>query len=360
MSILAPRSKLSSAEPSCSQTQAPDLSLVLLPVLLFVSLAFAARHFLIGFFIKSGGAALLTGQCPPNPGPYSVRYVGLGPIDGLLCILVAFFQSSFDPTTFPFAADFASSWATPIALTFVEAARSGCCSFLAFPAIMGLLCQIQGAGFIFPLFWLELILAGHTSLNRVAARIDQARAEATLFAVLAGFALPTALMLILQDPVVTAAWQFFPAWMWVARAAHLFIRPSSRHNTSGYWTVQATFIFTFITSAISHIAAILAIKDLNLLRDLYVPPIVPPDPATTNLQLATHVFFQWDAVFTMGSSLLGTLWFARNAKQVFLITLWNVIATVVVGPGAAVSGVLLWRERALNGAPEEPEVSKKE
>jgi hypothetical protein len=225
---------------------------------------------------------------------------------------------------------------------------------------VGLIYQLQGAGFTFPLFWLALILSGHTRLNRVASRIDQARAEAALFAVLAGYALPTALMLILQDPVVTAAWQFFPAWMWMAQAAHLFIRPSSRYNTSGYWTVQATFIFTFIASAISHVAAIWAIMDLTLLKDLYVPPIVPPDPATTNLQLATHVFFQWDAVFTMGPSLLGTLWFARHAKQVALITLWNVIATVVFGPGAAVSGVLLWREWALNGAPEEPKVSKKE
>ena len=321
-------------------------------------MAFAARHFLIGFLVKSGGAALLNGQCPPNPGPYSVRYVGLGPIDDLLCILVAFFQSSFDPTTFPFAADFAASWATPVALTFVEAARSGRSPLLAFPAIVGVIYQLQGAGFTFPLFWLALILSGHTRLNRVAARIDQAKAEAALFAVLAGFALPTALMLILQDSVVTAAWQFFPAWMSVAQATHLFIRPSSRFNTSGYWTVQAIYVFTFIASAISHIAAIWAIKDLALLRDLYVPPIVPPDPATTKLQLATHVFFQWDAVFTMGSSLLGTFWFARNAKQVVLIALWNVIATVVVGPGAAVSGVLLWREWALNGAPEE--VLKKE
>ncbi|KAI0282169.1 hypothetical protein BGY98DRAFT_956072 [Russula aff. rugulosa BPL654] len=237
--------------------------------------------FLIGLLIKTGGAALLTDQCPRT------------------------------------LQHFAASWATPVALTFVEAARSGCSWLLAFPAIVGLFYQLQGAGFTFPLFW-----------------IDQARAKAALFAVLAGYALPTALMLILQDPVVTAAWQFFPAWMWVAQAAHLFIRPSSHYNTSGYWTVQAT--------------------------DLYVPPIVPPDPATTNLQLAAHVFFQWDAVFTMGPSLLGTLRFARNAKQVVLITLWNVIATVVVGPGAAVSGVLLWREWALNGAPEEPKVSKEE
>ena len=250
----------------------------------------------------------------------------------------------------------------PIALTFVEAARSGRSSFLAFPAIVGLLCQIQSAGFTFPLFWAALILSGHTRLDHVAARIDQARAEATLFAVLAGYALPAALMLILQNPVVTAAWQIFPVWMWMARATYLFIRPSSRrsarYNTpSGYWAVQTTFIFAFIVSAISHIAVIRAANDLTLLRDLYVPPIAPPDPVTTTLQLAVHVTLQWDNVFTLGSCLLGTLWFARNAKQTVLIALWNAIATVVVGPGAAVSGVLLWRERALNGAREE--VSKK-
>jgi hypothetical protein len=251
--------------------------------------------------------------------------------------------------------DFLVSLSGPIAYTFVEAARPGRSTLLAFPAIMGLILQFQGPGFTFPLFWLALILSGQTRLDRVAARIDQPRAEATLFAVLVGYALPTALMLILQDTFTTAAWQFFPAWMWLARAAYLFIRPSSRHNnTSGYWTIQATFIFTFIISAISHIAVIRGVKDLTLLRDLYVPPIVP---ATTSLEQAGHVTSQWDHVFTMGSSLLGTLWFARDAKQTILIALWNVIVSVVVGPSAAVSGILLWREWALNGVREE--VSKK-
>ena len=242
---------------------------------------------------------------------------------------------------------------TPVALTFVEAARSGRSTLLAFPLIAGLFYQIQSAGLVFPLFWLALILSGHARLDHVAARIDRARAEATLFAVLAGYALPTALMLILQDPMVTAAWYLLPAWMWIAQAAYIFVRPSSssssRYNTSGYRAVQTTFIFTFITSAISHISVIWAVKDVTLLRGLYVPPIVPVDPATTDLKLAVRVTLQWDNVFTLGSSLLGTLWFARNAKQTVLIALWNVVATVVVGPGAAVSGVLLWREWALNG-----------
>jgi len=307
----------------------------------------------LGNFEKAG--ALLSSQCRPNAGPNYVRYFGLGPIDEILCLFVTFYRSSFDPAIFPYTTAYWASLSGPIACSLVEAARTGRSTLLAFPAIMSLVYHLQGAGFAFPLFWLAFILFGHTRLDRVAARIDQPRAEAARFAVLAGYALPTVLMLILQDPFTTAVCQFLPVWLWMTRAAYLFIRPASRYNnTSGYWAVQTTFIFTFIASAITHIAIILAVKDLTLLRDLYVPA---PDPATTNVQLVVHETLQWDGIIALGSSLLGTLWFARNARQVILITLWNVIATAIVGPGAALSGVLLWREWALNGAPEE--VSKK-
>ncbi|KAI0306754.1 hypothetical protein B0F90DRAFT_1814595 [Multifurca ochricompacta] len=322
----------------------------LVPVLLFTSTAYSAHHFLISHLIKSGGLALLQAQCPPNPGPYNIQYIGFGPIDSLLCLLITFFQSNFDPETFIFNANFMASWSTLIALTFVEAVRSRRSTVLAFPVILGLFYQTQGAGVIFPLFWLALILSGHTRMERVAARIDQANAEATLFAVLIGFAVPSALLLILQDPVVTALWQFFPIWMWAAQIGHLFFRPSSRFYTSGYWTVQATFALTFTLSAISHIAAICTTREnLALLKRLYVPPILPLDPEMADLQLITRAFLQWDSIFTFGSSLVGTLWFATNVKQAALVALWNAIATVAVGPGAAVSGVLIWREWRLNG-----------
>jgi hypothetical protein len=325
-----------------------------LPILVFISLAYGAHHFLFGHINKSGGGLLLAAQCPPNPGPYNMRYTGLGPIDDFLCLLVAFFQTNLDSDTVPFSADFLASLAAPVALTFIEPSRSRRSTALTFPLVLGVLYQTKGGGIGFPLFWLALIFSGHNRLEPVAARIDQAKAEATLFALLAGYALPSALLITLQDPIVTAAWQFFPLWMWGAKAGHLFIRPSSRHNTSGYWTVQATFIFTFAMSAISHIAALsVTADDPAFLAHLYVPPISPPDPATITLQLATHVFLQWDAVFTMGSSLLGTVWFANNAKQAVLIALWDVIASVIVGPGAAVSAVLIWREWRLNGVPEE-------
>lgn len=288
-----------------------------------------------------------------------MRYTGLGPPDSIICILVAFFQSNMDSEYLPFSADFLASWSSLVALTFVESTRSGRSTILAFPATMGLFYQTQGAGFVFPLFWLALILSGHTRMSPAAARIDQANAEAALFAVLIGFAVPSVIFLTLQDPVVTALWNFFPFWMWLAQTGHLFFRPSSRFHTSGYWTVQATFIFTFISSAISHVSVIWPAKDnLVLLRSLYVPPISPPDPATTSLQLATHVFLQWDYIFTMGSGLIGSLWLASNVRQAASVALWNVIATMVVGPGAAMSGVLLWREWKLNG--ESGESSKKQ
>jgi hypothetical protein len=328
-----------------------------LPAILFISLSYGASHFLFGHINASGGGALLAAQCPPNPGPYNARYVGVGPIDDFLCILVAFFQTNLEePSTLPFTGDFLSSFATPVALTFIEPSRAGRSLALASPLALGVLYQIRGGGFCFPIFWLAFILSGHHRLKRgaAAARIDQAKAEATLFAVLIGYALLSALLFTMQDPMVTALWQFFPLWMWAAKAGHLFFRPSWRYNTSGYLTVQATFIFTFVMSAISHIAALWVTRGSpELLKYLYVPPISPPDPATTTLHLATHVFFQWDAIFTLGSSLLGTLWFACNVKQVALIALWNLVASVVVGPGAAVSGVLLWREWRLNGVPEE-------
>lgn len=280
-----------------------------------------------------------------------MRYTGLGPIDGFLCILVTFFQTNIASETLPFSADFLTSLSPFVALTFVESARSGRSAILAFPATMGLFYQTQGAGTVFPLFWLAFILSGHTRLSPATARIDQANAESTLFAVLIGYVVPTVLLLALHDPIVTALWNFFPFVMWLAKISHLFIRPSSRFHTSGYWTVQATFIFTFISSAISHVSVIWLAKDnLVFLKSLYVPPISPPDPAKTTIELGVHVFLQWDYIFTMVSGLIGTLWLASNVRQAASVVLWNIVATMVVGPGAAMSGVLIWREWKLNGA----------
>jgi hypothetical protein len=115
--------------------------------------------------------------------PYNMRHTGLDPVDGVFGIPVTF-QASFGSDTLLFVVDFIASWATPIALTFIEAARSSCSTAVAFPAILGLFYKTRGTGIVFPFFWLTLILSGHTRMDRTAVRVDRAKAEAALFAVL--------------------------------------------------------------------------------------------------------------------------------------------------------------------------------
>ena len=64
-----------------------------------------------------------------------------------------------------------------------------------------------------------------------AAKINQANAKAVLLAVLIGFTVPSALLLTMQDPTVTALWNIFPFWMWLAQMGHLFLRPSLQFHT---------------------------------------------------------------------------------------------------------------------------------
>ncbi|KAH9981490.1 hypothetical protein BGW80DRAFT_1454357 [Lactifluus volemus] len=329
-----------------------------LPAILFTSLAYGGHHFMFGHLTKSGGFALINAQCLPNTGPYSIHYTGIEQLDSVLCIPVTFFHASFDPDTLFFFIDFVASWATPIALTFIEAARHGCSAIVGFPLILGLFYKTRGAGVAFPLFWLTLILSGHTRMDRAAARIDQARAEATLFGMLVGFALPSALLFTLQDPIVTVLWQFFPSWIWMARTAYLSFRPSPRSHTSGYGTVQATFASPSYYPQ-SPTLRLFGLQERyriakGSLRATNLPPRSCNHQSSTSY---THVFAM-GCYIHLGSSLLGTLWFASNIKQVAFIVLWNVVATVIVGPGAAVSGVLLWREWRLNGPP--VDASKKE
>ena len=69
---------------------------------------------------------------------------------------------------------------------------------------------------------------------------------------------------------------------------------------------------------------------------------------------------QWDGVFAFASTLLATLWFARNGRQAICLALWNVIGSVVVGPGAVIASVALWREAHLHSLSGEEQKLKSE
>ncbi|THH10990.1 hypothetical protein EW146_g8193 [Bondarzewia mesenterica] len=324
---------------------------VVLPLMLFPCLSALAFHFIVGHLTTSGGGEQIAAQCPPNDGPYNIKFTNISAVDRQLCILVTFFHASFDSKNLPLLAEFASSGAVLVVLPYIEAARQGRPFLLAFPTLLGAIYQNAGAGVMFPLYWLAFILSGQTRIRSgPQVKIDQAHAEATLFALLIGVVVPSGLMYFMVDAVVTAAWQAFPVWMLLAQQAHLLVRPSSRHPQSGYKTIQATFIFTFLLSAITHITVIWPLLgDTATLKYSFLPRVEAPDPTTTTLQYATLVFLQWDAAFSFGASLLGTMWFAESLQQSLIILVWNVVGSLAFGPGAALSGLLIWREARLNG-----------
>ncbi|KAH0830261.1 hypothetical protein J3R83DRAFT_1625 [Lanmaoa asiatica] len=72
-----------------------------------------------------------------------------------------------------------------------------------------------------------------------------------------------------------------------------------------------------------------------------------------------HEFIKWDLIFGAGSVMLATFWMADSALSLVGILIWYGIATIALGPSAAITGVFLWRERRLNGQGPAKETPKK-
>ncbi|KAA1474976.1 hypothetical protein DENSPDRAFT_805038 [Dentipellis sp. KUC8613] len=328
---------------------ASSLFRIWIPLILFPALSTLAFRLLIGNLVKSGGGALIKQQCPPHSGPFSLSYTGVDSVDEMLCTLVTFFHAAMQPENLPLDIDFALSMAALVALPSIEAARQGRSLLLALPVAVGVY-QLFGAGTIMPAYWLLFILSGqHQMSDGAKAKITRAHAMAILFSLFIGFYVLTGLMYAMYDPIVTAIWQAFPVWMSILQSLHLLVIRPSKHADSGYNVVRFTLILTFIISAIGHVGVVQYLwGDVAAFKHYYIPQVYPSSPDVTTMQSATLGFLQWDAAFFFGSTLLATLWFAQSPGQVIALLLWNVAASVALGPGAAVSGAFLWREAKLN------------
>ena len=324
---------------------------------------------MISHLYKSGTRARLDENCI-STAQYKLAYTGVEPLDEGLCGLVTVFHASMDPSNIAFTIEGLTSLATYVTLPYIEAARSGRNLALAFPVLFGILYQSLSMAFIFPLYCLAFVWSGaasfhkhpHTRDSQNLTKVDQAHAEGILFGLFVGYLIPTASMLVLEDPYVTIIWQFFPIWMTVSQFAHLFFRPSSRYPYSGYPTVRATYIILFIVSTSYHIGIVWPrLRDGALLNHLFLPgSIHTHNPATTTLEVGVLELFKRDVAIGFGSVALVTLWLARSIKELVLLVAWHIAATVIVGPGAALAAALLWREALLNGHQPKEADSKRE
>ncbi|TFK42771.1 hypothetical protein BDQ12DRAFT_676778 [Crucibulum laeve] len=333
------------------------LSAYVLPLVVFPLLSALAFNFIFGHLFASGLSDKIAAECPPNEEvvstdttPYLLPYTGYHAVDSSLCGMVVFFHATMSSATpLNFLTYFIGVGAPFIAIPAVEASRTTGSRFIAYPVVWALLSQTATIGFSTPMYWLVFILTG--GLQRFRKRgeslVTQAHAEAIVFGVIIGAAIPSVGMLVLDDPYVTALWQPYPVFVSVAQAAHLFFRPPSSFPQSGYRTIQALYIGAFIISSSVHISTVLPLlPDYDALKNLFLPSVAVLD-SSTEMALQTFDFLKWDFVFGFASTIIATMWFATNFKQLLGIIAWYMVAVPVLGPGAAVLGVALWRESNL-------------
>ncbi|KAG6874313.1 hypothetical protein C0995_001538 [Termitomyces sp. Mi166 len=338
----------------------------LVPIALFSSLAYLAAHFIFGHLDKSGLAQTLQGACDhqsSGPQPYRLVYTGLHQVDAFLCPLVTFFHAAFDePDALAALNYFVGIGAPFIAIPTIESCRAGRSVSISLPVILGLLSQTLTIGFTFPIYWLIFIVSGgaNTGWGRPAdAKITQAHAEAVIFGLLVGAAIPSIGMLVLLDPKVTAIWQPYPAYVSIAQVLHLLIRPASKHSTSGHKTIRFLYLGMFIISSSIHIATVWPLfTDLDTIFRVYLPSFTIPNQTATAGARVLH-FLKWDITFGFGSSILATLWFTNNVKEALSLLAWTIFAIPFFGPGAAIAGAALQRESSLHSQLMGPEASTK-
>lgn len=328
----------------------------LLPAVIFLGLAATAVHFLfLNGVIQSRVNEKLDPICfspfEVSSSPLRLAYTGYEEVDKILCGVCMFFHAIMAPFHRPLLAETLAGFSASIAFLFAEAARDQRPFFMAMPAVFGVLMQTMSFGLIMPLYSLLFVIAGTGVRSGSGSRfkINQANAEALLFAVLVGYIVPTVCMVLFEDAIVTAIWQIFPITMGVLGFAHRLIRSPSRYIESGHYTVQATFALVFVGSAVVHILYVWPLfNETATLQRLFLPYVGPDDPAAYPLIDNIAGFFKWDFTLGVVSTFALFLWFADDLLQCIAIAVWCIATTIVLGPGAAISSVLMWREEKLN------------
>ncbi|KAH6918777.1 hypothetical protein BKA70DRAFT_1248232 [Coprinopsis sp. MPI-PUGE-AT-0042] len=351
------------------------LPLIVFPSFLAVGVKYVFKHSLF----RSGLGDLTAGSCSPdaqNVLPFNIPYTSHATVDRILCKLVALFH-------FTLGSDLGYSYFTYIVSTAsviilfmgLEASRARRSTLVGYPTLWLLLSQLISVGLAIPLYWLTFFALNNprdmhprvekkppsekkssTPQATSSYKISQAQAEAVLFGLVVGAAVPSyAMMCFKSDPHFAAIWQIYPIFMAVASGTHLLFRtlgqsktnPESPSAKSGRSLVQTSFMVYFVGSSLLHLAMVWPANGkaglLEGLKALLVPSLTPL-AVDTPTALKTVEFLKWDYTLAVTSTMAATLWFARSFTELLAMIVWYAAGTVVEGPCAALAVVFLWRE----------------
>jgi len=199
-------------------------------------------------------------------------------------------------------------------------------------------------GLILSVYSLLLTISGVA--QRTSGKITQRDALSIIIAFGVGAALHVQVF-YLFNPYATAYWQAFPVVMALTQQLARYLLPTTtKAASSGHDTIIAGYALTFVTSASFHFALVLPYLSLDKFIE-FLPSVSPVSRETGTLEQIMILIMKWDIPIGSGAVLLTSLWFAKSFSQFVVLAIAIVGGTALVGPAAALSGILIWRETKL-------------
>jgi hypothetical protein len=265
------------------------------------------------------------------------------------------FSAALTPPTHVLTGELLASLTAISIIPFIESTRAKRPLVLAAPTLIGLAYQKFSGGIVLPLYWLIFVWTHPRSVPHSGTKIRSDDAESTALAMMLGYMIPTFAMYWTAEPRVVAAWQVFPVWISIVFYLTKFVRRSSKRTVaSGYHVTQSTLFLGFLTSAVVHwkivILSTLQSEDpLRTALDVFIPYLYAPPPSQTTSVSAAGQLLRWDAIFIVLSGLAAgfySLW-VLDFRGLFRGFLGVIVGTLLFGPGSAVAGLWMWREKCL-------------
>lgn len=324
-----------------------DIVIVLAVFLLFSSLSALAIHNIFGIGLYRSGLDLLLGPIclPSTPHDfelnqvYRTSYTGFHYLDVYLCMLVSFFQPAIHPYPHAVLVYFLGTHAPLVISPMVEGRRGRSHPLISFTSIIWGIYQVVTIGVGVPWYWLVFILTGsHQRFGKDAA-ISQVQAEAIAFSFFFGSLVPTFAMVYFDNIYATALWQAFPLWVSITERIYLYFRKptSTASGNNSYRIIQTLNFLVFVSASIVHLKMATSVWGTGDIRE----------GSLGLLRKGVSGLLIRDITFGFGISLLATLWFGKNLKDVMLLAIWSVAGGAVLGPSAALAGTAMWREHKL-------------
>ncbi|PLB51427.1 hypothetical protein P170DRAFT_433435 [Aspergillus steynii IBT 23096] len=298
--------------------------------------------------------------------PFHTNYTGFLPLDFPIAVLVAFFYygtNGSHPGYQHFLVDAYSTLQLAFVWLYVEGLRLEDKPYsVAKPVLWGLLWQAIGGAIAWPIYFFYHIRWFNTRQGPLRP-VSLPSAKALPFSFLLGAVLPAVIgMLPTWLPrlphthqSILAAWQPDPVWVAVIQAGFTKLFSSPEDASKAVWWTKASLLLSAVACTIGHtytMWTVLTSSDERLsFARMYIPHLVDgPRDAAALLASGPWLFLQYDLIiYSLASVSWAYLLVARLVTpgalpRLVVLPALFVLGSVILGPGAAVSLALFWRE----------------